>query len=142
MAKKLRENIVGLSNLSYTNMKLHLYAKGVITTTEKLEIDRMIVSSDQMERVIEIVRTSLLNKHTKKFKGLLESMEESEDDLLKETAIQYGECISIRHLPNRGRIVEAHVQEHSTALSYIILNMHKTLAHESKYVRSYTYVAT
>ena len=92
MAQNLRENLASLVNLSYNNMRIQLYAKGVITDTEKMEIARMI-DNDQMEKVIEIIRASLLNKHTKKFKCFLESMEECSDRLLKETAKRYGEYI-------------------------------------------------
>ena len=94
MAQKLKENLVSLVNLSYDNMRIYLYSKGVITDTEEMEIAGMNNNNQrQMEKVIKIIRDSLLNKHTKKFKCFLKSMEECSDELLKETARRYGEYI-------------------------------------------------
>ena len=87
----LKENLVSLSNLSYENMKIALYAKSVITRNEKIKIDKMISSTDQIVEVIEIVRISLINEQTSKYKCFLESMEQSDDELLKETARKYSE---------------------------------------------------
>ena len=86
----LKDNLVSLSNLSYENMKIALYAKSVITRNEKIKIDKM-TSTDQIVEVIEIVRISLISKQTSKYKGFLESMEQSDDELLKKTARKYGE---------------------------------------------------
>lgn len=93
VAERLRKNLVPLSKLSYENMKIHLYAKSVITDIEKIKIDKMTTNDDQMMEVINIVRASLFNNYTEKYKCLLESMEESDDVLLKKTAKQYGKLI-------------------------------------------------
>ena len=73
-------------------MRLHLVANDVITNQEKKEIDKM-TGEDQMAEILDILQTSLNNKQTKKFKGFLQAMEQSEDELLKETAKKLGEWI-------------------------------------------------
>ena len=90
MAKYLKKNLPSLSKLPYNNMKLHLVANDVITHQEKKEIDRLI-GEDQMAEVLGILQVSLKNKSTKKFKGFLQAMEESDDNLLEETARNLGE---------------------------------------------------
>ena len=72
-------------------MAIALEANGVITRQEKEEIDKMKVSTYQMEKVINIVRTSLLGNNTKKYKHFLEAMEQSEDTDIKDKAKELGE---------------------------------------------------
>ena len=93
MAEHLKKNLPSLSTLPYTNMKLHLIANDVITDDEKTKIDQMI-GKDQMAEVLYILRVSLNNKQTIKFKGFLQAMEESSDKLLEETAKSLGESTS------------------------------------------------
>jgi len=90
VAETLRKDLVALSNLEYKNMAIALVAKSVITEREKEEIDKM-TSANQMEKVINIVRASLLCNMTEKYKGLLESMEQSPDPALQAKAKQLGE---------------------------------------------------
>ena len=70
-------------------MRLHLVANGVITNQERKEIDKK-TGEDQMVEVLDILQTSLKNMQTKKFKGFLQAMEQSEDELLKHTAKKIG----------------------------------------------------
>jgi len=86
----LRKDLVALSNLKYKNMSIALEANGVITMDEKEEIDRM-TSANQMEKVINYVRASLLCNKTKKYKGLLKAMEQSQDTDLQDKAKELGE---------------------------------------------------
>ena len=90
MAERLRMELISLSNLSYTNMNRHLLAKGVITDDEKEEFDNRTINSQQMDRVISIVRNSLKLNHTMKFKGFLEALEQCGDLTSKEIARQLG----------------------------------------------------
>ena len=90
MAEYLKKELIKLTSLSYNNMKINLQAKRVITDNEKQQIDNMGSPADQMEKVINIVRASLLVNHTVKFKGFLESMENSDDLTLKEIARKLG----------------------------------------------------
>jgi len=72
-------------------MAIALEANGVITRQEKEEIDKMAVSANQMAKVIDIVRASLLGNNTKKYKGFLKAMEQSQDTDLKDKANKLGE---------------------------------------------------
>ena len=76
-------------------MRKQLIANHVITDDEADEINGIDVRSDKMDKVLTIVETSLKLKLTTKYRGLLKSMEESEDDTLKEYAKKLGELISI-----------------------------------------------
>lgn len=80
-----------LCQLSYTNMRLLLEAKHVITENEKKQIDVKAANADQMASVIDIICGSLIIKNSKKYKGFLEAMEQSDDESLKEMARKLGE---------------------------------------------------
>ena len=80
--------------LSYANMKYLLKSKNVITYLESESIEKMIGTA-QMANVLDIIQISLSNKQTTKFKGFLEAMEESDDDLLKQEAKKLGELATI-----------------------------------------------
>ena len=72
-------------------MKTLLYSKDVITRGEKQKLDKMTNDEQMSELIHNILIVSLENKVTKKYKGFLESMEQSEDILLKEMAKSLGE---------------------------------------------------
>ena len=95
MAEYLKKNRVELCRLPYKNMRKQLISNNVITEDEADDIDGTRVRSDKMDKVLTIVQTSLRLKLTTKYRGLLKSMEESEDDTLKEFAKELGESISI-----------------------------------------------
>lgn len=92
MVKHLRKDLPSLSKLSYKNMKTRLMSNKVITNQERKEIDKMN-GEDQMIEVLDILQVSLSSKQTTKFKGFLIAMEESDDELLKETAVNLGENV-------------------------------------------------
>ena len=71
-------------------MKSDLSSYDVITRREAQQIDKMTTTDDQMLKVIEIVQNSLKVKHTLKFKGLLQAMEENEDTSLVDIAKKFG----------------------------------------------------
>ena len=81
-----------LSSLSYSNMRLQLYAYNVITMQEKMEIDHLVENS-KMEKITDIIITSLQCNLTAKYKGFLLAMESSGDPLLKAMAQELGESI-------------------------------------------------
>jgi len=87
----LRKDLVALCNLNYNNMAIALQANGVITRQEKEEIDKMAVNADKMAKIIDIVQASLLGNKTKKYKGLLKAMEQSQDTDLQDKAKELGE---------------------------------------------------
>ena len=91
-AKILIKKYDMLLNLSYSNMSGSLFANGVITQQEKLEIDRL-VGKLQMERVLHIVIASLQVNQTAKYNGFLVAMENSQDALLKAVPQELGEWI-------------------------------------------------
>ena len=74
-------------------MKILLYSKDVITRGEKQRMDRMTNEEQMSELIHNILIVSLQNQITQKYKGFLESMEQSEDILLKEVARSLGEYI-------------------------------------------------
>ena len=94
-AEYLKTNRVELCRLKYQSMRKQLISHNVITKDEAEEIDGTTISSDKMDKVLTIVQTSLQLKLATKYKGLLKSMEESEDDNLKEYAKKLGESMSI-----------------------------------------------
>ena len=73
-------------------MKFHLLSNDVITHREEKEIDGMI-DEDQICKVFEILQDSLGNEQIAavKFKGFLIAMEQSDDQLLRETAKKFSE---------------------------------------------------
>jgi len=91
VAERLTKDLYALSNLQYKNMAILLEAKSVIIGREKEEINKMAVSAEQMVKVIDIVRASLLSSNTQKYKGLLEAMEQSHDTDLQAKAKELGE---------------------------------------------------
>ena len=79
-------------------MKIGLYSNNVIIKQEKMEIDALIGEA-QMEKVLDIILTSLSLNMDAKYKGFLLAMEKSDDALLqmkaKELAKELGKCFSI-----------------------------------------------
>ena len=88
--KILRKEYDQLSKLPYKSMHKQLFAEGVITTDEKLEIGNKI-GTEQMEKLLDIILTSLNLKQTTKYLGFLKAMKESEDITLQQTAERLGE---------------------------------------------------
>ena len=74
-------------------MKGKLFSKDVITFDEIVQIDAM-VGQAQMQKLLQIVLTSLGNNQAAKYKGFLQAMEESDDILLQMKAKELGEWIS------------------------------------------------
>ena len=89
MEENLRKEYARLSYLPYASMDKQLYAKGVITRGEKLEIESMVVT-EQMAKLLDIIITSLKLKLTTKYLGFLKAMKESEDKTLQQTAKELG----------------------------------------------------
>jgi len=89
----LTKNLVALSKLKYTNMAIQLVANGVISMDEKEVIDGK-TSTNQMAEIIKIVQDGLLGNKTKKYKGFLLAMEQSQDGDLKDQAKDLGERTS------------------------------------------------
>ena len=81
----LKHEYSNLSNLPYASMNIQLLAKSVITSDEKLIIDKE-TGTKQMSKVLDIIIKSLNVNQITKFEGFLEAMEESDDIALKETA--------------------------------------------------------
>ena len=88
-AKNLREN-EQLKIIPYSPMQNLLYAKRVITHDEKENLNNMTNDDEKMSKLTDILIKSLNQKITKKYKGFLESMEESEDILLEKMAESLG----------------------------------------------------
>ena len=88
--KNLKEKSALLTNIPYKSMQQLLFAKSVITPDEKQHLDKMI-NSEQISVLIDILLVSLKLKITKKYKGFLQSMEESGDLTLEKTAKDLGE---------------------------------------------------
>ena len=66
-----------------------LFAKDVITSHEKQEINHLI-GTKQMEKVVDIVIFSLNSNYTAKYKGFVKAMEESDDILLQNKTEELG----------------------------------------------------
>ena len=88
-AETLRQKIKELSNLPYRSIRGSLYGKKVITRDEKESLDKK-TNSEQMSDLIDILIKSLELKTTRKYKGFLQSLEESEDILLPDMAEKLG----------------------------------------------------
>ena len=71
-------------------MRGRLLSEDVITLDEITQIDAL-VGQAQMNKVLQIVLTSLQNKQAAKYKGFLLAMEESDDTLLQMKAKELGE---------------------------------------------------
>ena len=71
-------------------MKGRLFSEDVITHDELTQIDAL-VGQAQMQKVLDIVLTSLKHKQAVKYKGFLIAMEESDDTLLHIKAKALGE---------------------------------------------------
>ena len=64
-----------------------LFTKDVITKKERTKIKSFTTDREKMEHIIDqIITPSLDNKHIIKFKGLVETMENSDDSLLNDMA--------------------------------------------------------
>ena len=70
-------------------MKGRLFSEDVITHDELTQIDAL-VGQAQMQKVLDIVLTSLKHKQAVKYKGFLIAMEESDDTLLQMKAKALG----------------------------------------------------
>lgn len=70
-----------------------LFAKDVITNEERITIDGKIGEEKMMYLIADVVIPSLKQNHYKKYKGLLEAMEESEDSDLNATAERFGKFV-------------------------------------------------
>ena len=76
-------------------MKAALFTKHVITVQEKATIEEKI-GEDKMDHLIaNIIQPSLQGNFSKKYKGFLEAMEDSDDVFLGSTAEMLGKLISI-----------------------------------------------
>lgn len=89
----LTEKYVEYSHLPYESMKSLLYSKKVITTDEKQDIESK-KGRAKMEMLLDIIISSLKAKNSRKYKGFIEAMEESEDIDLKEVANRLCKLIS------------------------------------------------
>ena len=89
-ASGLRRQISTLVHLNYDAMKLSLYAKGVITNDERKMINARIGQEQMMCLIADIIIPSLNLNLYMKYKGFLETMEESDDGALKSTAERLG----------------------------------------------------
>jgi len=89
-ANILQEKSATLTNISYPAMRQLLFSKRVITKDEMEILDNM-TSSGQVPELVKIIISSLNLKNTKKYKGFLESMEQSEDIALHHMAEVLGE---------------------------------------------------
>ena len=74
-------------------MNIALIARHVITDNERRQIDKRIGQEKMLYVIVDIVIPSLKSNFYKKYKGLLEAMEESDDIDLKSTAEILGELI-------------------------------------------------
>ena len=76
-------------------MRGSLFAKHVITVQEKATIDERI-GEDKMDHLItNIIQPSLQGNFSKKYKGFLEAMEESDDAFIRSTAEKFGKLFNI-----------------------------------------------
>ena len=71
-----------------------LYAKGVITYSERKIINANIGQEKMMYLLVDIIIPSLELNFWKKYKGFLEAMEESDDSDLRSTAERLGKLIT------------------------------------------------
>lgn len=71
-------------------MMSSLYAKNVITNQERLIIDTKIGEEKMTYLIVDIIIPSLEIGFCKKYEGLLQAMEESDDDALKSKAKELG----------------------------------------------------
>ena len=92
VANNLKTHWGNYCKLPYNSMKYYLKENSVITTQEKAEIDRK-VGTEQMDKLLTIVQTSLELEQSEKYKGFLKSMEQSDDVTLRRTAKNLGEPI-------------------------------------------------
>ena len=89
MCAYLMKNHDVLKNLPYNKMELELVADDVIPYHEKLVMESQR-NDAQMCTVLNYVRTNLHHKYPKKFKSILQVMENSDDPSLKVTAKSLG----------------------------------------------------
>ena len=93
-AEKLRKQVNDFAKLKYDNMERSLYAYKVITAGERKEI-KSKVGGDQMDYlIVDIIIPSLEQKFSKKYKGFLKAMEDSEDIDLQKTAEMLGTYVA------------------------------------------------
>ena len=91
--QNLKMEFNNLLTLPYSTMKGKLFSKDVITFDEIVQIDALS-GQTQMQKLLQIVLTSLRNNQAAKYKGFLQAMEESDDILLQMKAKELGEWIS------------------------------------------------
>ena len=97
-ADKLKKQLGTLTKLKYTAMMGSLFAKDIITNEERIKIDDKSGEEKMMYLIVDIVIPSLKQNFHKKYKGLLEAMEESDDIDLKSTAENLGKLITFQRL--------------------------------------------
>ena len=93
-AGMLRDKYDKLSNLPYESMDGKLFCYKVITSDEKVKIDKL-GGNKKMQEVLGIVIASLKCEQITKYSGFLQAMEESENTLLNEIAKELGKWINI-----------------------------------------------
>ena len=77
-----------------------LYAKDVITDSERKIIDAKVGEEKMMYLLVDIIIPSLKQNFCKKYKGFLEAMEESADIDLNSTAKSLGKLITTQSVIN------------------------------------------
>lgn len=88
---KIKEVYVRLKNINVTAMMETIYSRGMITIREKRIIEILPLESEKMEYLLDhVIIPSLEVGVTKKFKMLLEVMEESEDQTTQILVRQIG----------------------------------------------------
>ena len=89
-ADKLKIQFNTLIKLKYDAMMSLLFSKSVITDSERKDIDAKIGDAKMTYLIADIILPSLNQNLSKKYKYLLQSMEESDDIDLKSTAERFG----------------------------------------------------
>ena len=89
--EKVKETYTRLTNLDVTAMLGSLYSKEVITLREKQQINSIPIDSDKMEYLLdEVIIPSLQAGRIEKFRLLLETMEQSDNQMVKSVGRRLG----------------------------------------------------
>ena len=95
-ANELKKQLGILTKLDCSTMMCSLYAKDVITYSERKIIDAKVVGEEKMiYLLVDIIIPSLKTNICTKYKGFLEAMEESADVILRSMAARLGKLITI-----------------------------------------------
>jgi len=91
----VKTNYNELTKLPIDSMLGKLYAKGVITLDEKQRMEVKPLQRNKMVYLLDnVITPSLGNDVSKKFKGFIEVMEESDDPILTDMANILGMYVS------------------------------------------------